>query len=180
MAAWGARRARRAQSPALPPSGWVRAAESGGLVLPLSAPRCRRCRRTLYLLLTLAPSVDMFHVGRASVPSPAPRNLEDLDSVQRVLLHRSVLRGLGRGRPLSPGLWGAPFSGVSRGDPDLGSPWHARGGTGPSPFRICTYWVARGPTKQVRLLLNSRLPPGRNSPEFGLDFVTEIRRLFLK
>lgn len=28
--------------------------------------------------------------GRSSIPKPAPRNLEDLDSVQRVLLHRSV------------------------------------------------------------------------------------------
>lgn len=33
----------------------------------------------------------MFQGGsRTSIPKPAPRNLEDLDSVQRVLLHRSV------------------------------------------------------------------------------------------
>uniref|UniRef100_A0A667GVB5 Protein inturned n=1 Tax=Lynx canadensis TaxID=61383 RepID=A0A667GVB5_LYNCA len=32
----------------------------------------------------------MFQVGRSSIPKPAPRNLEDLDSVQRVLLHSDV------------------------------------------------------------------------------------------
>ncbi|KAM6147964.1 protein inturned isoform 2-T2 [Erethizon dorsatum] len=32
----------------------------------------------------------MFQVGRASIPKPAPRNLEDLDSVQRVLLHSDL------------------------------------------------------------------------------------------
>lgn len=32
----------------------------------------------------------MFQGGKTSIPKPAPRNLEDLDSVQRVLLHRSV------------------------------------------------------------------------------------------
>lgn len=32
----------------------------------------------------------MFHGGKTSIPKPASRNLEDLDSVQRVLLHRSV------------------------------------------------------------------------------------------
>ncbi|EPY85542.1 hypothetical protein CB1_000371040 [Camelus ferus] len=36
----------------------------------------------------------MFQVGRSSIPKPAPRNLEDLDSVQRVLLH-SHLGSLG-------------------------------------------------------------------------------------
>ncbi|XP_075866751.1 protein inturned isoform X2 [Microcebus murinus] len=32
----------------------------------------------------------MFQVGRSSIPKPAPRNLEDLDSVQRVLLHSDL------------------------------------------------------------------------------------------
>ncbi|XP_058577412.1 protein inturned isoform X3 [Neofelis nebulosa] len=32
----------------------------------------------------------MFQVGRSSIPKPAPQNLEDLDSVQRVLLHSDV------------------------------------------------------------------------------------------
>ncbi|GAB5570515.1 protein inturned isoform X2 [Prionailurus iriomotensis] len=32
----------------------------------------------------------MFQVGRSSIPKPAARNLEDLDSVQRVLLHSDV------------------------------------------------------------------------------------------
>uniref|UniRef100_A0A286Y4T7 Inturned planar cell polarity protein n=1 Tax=Cavia porcellus TaxID=10141 RepID=A0A286Y4T7_CAVPO len=32
----------------------------------------------------------MFQVGRVSIPKPAPRNLEDLDSVQRVLLHSDL------------------------------------------------------------------------------------------
>lgn len=32
----------------------------------------------------------MFQGSRTSIPKPAPRNLEELDSVQRVLLHRSV------------------------------------------------------------------------------------------
>lgn len=54
----------------------------------------------------------MFQVGRSSVPKPAPRSLEDLDSVQRVLLHRSVL---GRGRP---GRGSSP-SGVSRKSPGI-------------------------------------------------------------
>lgn len=43
----------------------------------------------------------MFQVGRSSIPKPAPRNLEDLDSVQRVLLHRSVLGRGARERPPS-------------------------------------------------------------------------------
>lgn len=51
--------------------------------------------------LRRACPAGMFQVGRSSVPKPAPRSLEDLDSVQRVLLHRSVpavLRsGLGTG-----------------------------------------------------------------------------------
>lgn len=42
----------------------------------------------------------MFQVGRVSIPKPAPRNLEDLDSVQRVLLHRSVWPGAREGPPL--------------------------------------------------------------------------------
>lgn len=33
----------------------------------------------------------MFRGGRAGVPKPAPRSLEDLDSVQRVLMQRSVV-----------------------------------------------------------------------------------------
>lgn len=41
--------------------------------------------------------VGMFQVVRSSIPKAASRNLEDLDSVQRVLFHRSVL---GRG------IWG--------------------------------------------------------------------------
>ncbi|KAM6220419.1 protein inturned isoform 2-T2 [Rhynchocyon petersi] len=32
----------------------------------------------------------MFQVGRSSIPKPGPRNLEDLDSVQRVLLHSDL------------------------------------------------------------------------------------------
>lgn len=36
---------------------------------------------------------SMFGVGRYSIPRPVTRNLEDLDSVQSVLLHRLVERG---------------------------------------------------------------------------------------
>lgn len=39
----------------------------------------------------------MFRGSRAGVPKPAPRSLEDLDSVQRVLMQRSVV-----GRPGLP------------------------------------------------------------------------------
>lgn len=39
----------------------------------------------------------MFGAGRYSIPRPVTRNLEDLDSVQSVLLHRSV-PGTGSGR----------------------------------------------------------------------------------
>ena len=59
-------------------------------------------------------AVGMFQVGRASIPKPAAHSLEDLDSVQRVLLHRSVLgRGIRRKTSLrSRGGWqgeGRPF-----------------------------------------------------------------------
>lgn len=59
------------------------AAPSAFALLPVVRPRSE-CR------------VGMFQVGRSSIPKPVPRNLEDLDSVQRVLLHRSV-RGRGWG-----------------------------------------------------------------------------------
>lgn len=55
-----------------------------------------------------ASPVGMFQVGRSGVPRPAPRSLDDLDSVQRVLLHRSVLRRVGDGRGACvPGVPGA-------------------------------------------------------------------------
>lgn len=52
----------------------------------------------------------MFGAGRYSIPRPVTRNLEDLDSVQSVLLHRSVPatgRRLRRGRSPQPG-WDPP------------------------------------------------------------------------
>lgn len=95
------------------------------------APR-ERPRRPLRLIpavrLCSDSQVGMFQVGRASIPKPAAHSLEDLDSVQRVLLHRSVLgRGIrrktslrsrggwrGEGRPFLPGscrerlFWDSP------------------------------------------------------------------------
>lgn len=63
--------------------------------------------------------VGMFQVGRSSIPKPAPRNLQDLDSVQRVLLHRSVLgRGPRERPPSAPGAYGegrGDFPGRERG-----------------------------------------------------------------
>lgn len=44
----------------------------------------------------------MFGAGRYSIPRPVTRNLEDLDSVQSVLLHRSVA-GTGRRLRQRPG-----------------------------------------------------------------------------
>ncbi|XP_068398112.1 uncharacterized protein [Eschrichtius robustus] len=51
-----------------------------------------------YLLRALAAEsqVGMFQVGRSSLPKPAARNLEDLDSVQRVLFHRIGRSGFTR------------------------------------------------------------------------------------
>lgn len=74
---------------------------------PRRAPRLR----ARYLLDTGAASlspVGMFQVARSSIPKAAPRNLEDLDSVQRVLLHRSV-RGPGDPGKSCPPLvpWGS-------------------------------------------------------------------------
>ncbi|CAM9665529.1 unnamed protein product, partial [Rangifer tarandus platyrhynchus] len=84
------------------------ATEAGSLFLQLSVSRWRpescpgqaapraprgRPRRPLRLIpavrLCSDSQVGMFQVGRASIPKPAARSLEALDSVQRVLLHRA-------------------------------------------------------------------------------------------
>lgn len=48
----------------------------------------------------------MFGAGRYSIPRPVTRNLEDLDSVQSVLLHRSVAGRRLPHRPAAGGGWG--------------------------------------------------------------------------
>ncbi|CAK7316238.1 hypothetical protein VULLAG_LOCUS19597 [Vulpes lagopus] len=54
----------------------------------------------------------MFRAGRSSLPTPAPRSLEDLDSVQRVLFHRSVRGGDGRGPRVQSPTRAPPREGV--------------------------------------------------------------------
>lgn len=85
---------------------------------PSRGPSCARGRRRcecrgralacdLLYAFCSESQVGMFQVGRSSIPKPAPRNLEDLDSVQRVLLHRSVLgRGARERPPSGPGDYG--------------------------------------------------------------------------
>lgn len=104
-----------------------------------AAPQCRFARPQLAggPLSSRFPSADgaapsraapvgMFQAGRSGVPRPAPRSLDDLDSVQRVLLHRSVLRRGGDAR-------GSRLRGPPK--PPRGAPRRAlaREGRGPAP-----------------------------------------------
>lgn len=104
-----------------------------------AAPQCRFARPQLAggPLSSRFPSADgaapsraapvgMFQAGTSGVPRPAPRSLDDLDSVQRVLLHRSVLRRGGDAR-------GSRLRGPPK--PPRGAPRRAlaREGRGPAP-----------------------------------------------
>ena len=61
----------------------------------------------------------MFAAGRYSIPRPVTRNLEDLDSVQSVLLHRSAA-GRGREAGAVPSLRGSAAGGFAASSPGSG------------------------------------------------------------